>query len=358
MQLVTLWKVPTLILCHNIDTVIQMKREFLKRTNIKSEHISSLCSKTKDVPWVLVDITTHAWYKKNAKSRAGLYRAIIYDECDYNISYPYARDYDSAMTTALIRSDADIMFGLSGTPFKQESGEAGVTLLFGDLLYMPDQALNWYNMLPNIKRILYQNQTQYLFETWPQLRSAMYNDEIRFNSQINYINENKAKYNLLLFENVKECELYYEKLKSKSKDVDADKQSDIYLLHWQLGTTRYNQEFGGLSECRDNHRWFTIVATADKIWRGVDIPEIDTIFLFFPAKFKGTIVQAVGRALRYSPEKKDVIIHDWCDLPLLGKQARERKKAYLEEYGATVKIDDFKLLQPVDGNKNLHNWNM
>jgi superfamily II DNA or RNA helicase len=44
------------------------------------------------------------------------------------------------------------------------------------------------------------------------------------------------------------------------------------------------------------------------------------------------VVQAVGRALRKYPGKKDVHIFDWCDLPLLKKQQVERLKDYQKEY--------------------------
>jgi superfamily II DNA or RNA helicase len=77
---------------------------------------------------------------------------------------------------------------------------------------------------------------------------------------------------------------------------------------------------------------FTIVWTIDKMGRGVDIPPIDTLFMFSPVRFRWTVVQAVGRALRKFPGKTDVHIFDWCDLPLLKKQQQERLKDYQKEY--------------------------
>jgi superfamily II DNA or RNA helicase len=82
----------------------------------------------------------------------------------------------------------------------------------------------------------------------------------------------------------------------------------------------------------DDWTGFTIVWTIDKMGRGVDIPPIDTLFMFSPVRFRWTVVQAVGRALRKYPGKTDVRILDWCDMPLLKKQQTERLKDYQKEY--------------------------
>lgn len=134
---------------------------------------------------------------------------------------------------------------------------------------MPEQQDNGYNMIPNIRRILYQNPSRYLFETWPQLRVAMYEDELRFKYQINYIHETSRKYNLVLFENVKECELYYEELKREPSNVEPqakgatastspatsrDYGRNIVLLHGQLGTKEYKKQLQQLHSYRESAR--------------------------------------------------------------------------------------------------------
>ena len=81
----------------------------IKYSNIKETDIGILTSKKKinlDAP---ILVTTHAGFQKNWASFAGKYPQIIYDECDYNISYPYRVDYEHCMTTALIMSDAEVM---------------------------------------------------------------------------------------------------------------------------------------------------------------------------------------------------------------------------------------------------------
>jgi predicted helicase len=88
---------------------------------------------------------------------------------------------------------------------------------------------------------------------------------------------------------------------------------------------------------------YIIVWTSDMMWRWVDIPSIDTIFFYCALKFKWTIVQAVGRCLRKTEDDKAPVVVDWCDVPLLNKQMRERVKAYRLEYWKDVLISKIKI---------------
>ena len=73
-----------------------------------------------------------------------------------------------------------------------------------------------------------------------------------------------------------------------------------------------------------------LVATASFIGEGFDCPPLDTIFLAFPIKFKGSIVQYVGRILRSTPGKARVIVHDYVDVevPVLARMYNERIRGY------------------------------
>jgi superfamily II DNA or RNA helicase len=73
-----------------------------------------------------------------------------------------------------------------------------------------------------------------------------------------------------------------------------------------------------------------LVATASLLGEGFDCPPLDTLFLAFPIKFKGSVVQCVGRILRPTATKALVEVHDYVDVrvPVVARMHDERRGAY------------------------------
>jgi len=72
-----------------------------------------------------------------------------------------------------------------------------------------------------------------------------------------------------------------------------------------------------------------ILATFQMAQEGLDIPDLDTLFLVTP---KGDVVQAVGRILRKHDGKKAPMVIDILDndIPLCVSLAKKRAKQYRE----------------------------
>lgn len=167
----------------------------------------------------------------------------------------------------------------------------------------------------------------------------MVNDPVRLQKQITAIEKYKWNYTVVLAELVQEVEILVELLQNLLKDTDIT----IIKLHGQLKTTELREQQQALAVARENKTSYLIVGTIDMMGRWEDIPELETIFLFAPVKFEGTVVQAIGRWLRALPGKWEVAVYDWLDLPLLKKQAKLREKSYKSEYTTDVLIDKIKL---------------
>jgi len=94
--LIEYFKVPTLILCHNIKQAHDTYEKLQAFSNINTESDLSLCtSKTKETVTKFVTITTHTGFVRHFKEKyQDKFDQIIYDECDYNLSYPIRQEYD------------------------------------------------------------------------------------------------------------------------------------------------------------------------------------------------------------------------------------------------------------------------
>jgi superfamily II DNA or RNA helicase len=102
------------------------------------------------------------------------------------------------------------------------------------------------------------------------------------------------------------------------------------VLHGQMGKKARTAVLQQLDHSPGNERGFVLAATGSLLGEGFDCPPLDTLFLAFPIKFKGSVVQYVGRVLRPTADKTSVEVHDYVDgsVPVLGRMFQERRKAY------------------------------
>ena len=82
------------------------------------------------------------------------------------------------------------------------------------------------------------------------------------------------------------------------------------------------------------HVWISfadaVAASTARRGEGFDCPGLDTVFLVFPMKFKGRVVQYVGRVVRPYPEKTSIEVHHYVDsgVPVLAYTYPQRCVGY------------------------------
>jgi superfamily II DNA or RNA helicase len=102
-----------------------------------------------------------------------------------------------------------------------------------------------------------------------------------------------------------------------------------YLLTGDLGKKERTAIISQIQSMPPN-KDLLIVATSQYLGEGFDCPQVDTLFLAFPVKFRGKLIQQVGRILRSHEGKTNARVYDYVDkqVPILNQMYYERAKAY------------------------------
>lgn len=302
-----------LVLAHSVKTANELAQKFTEFCGMKAGMIGG---GKKDVKFP-VTVCTHDSFVA-AGGKIGDFATIHYDEADFNLS--------PKMVSALCCSGARALYGYTGTPYRKDLDQKDMQKVFGESISSAEAAADpkkGYNITPEIRIVKYRNPTPYAFLRFDELKTQMVQDQTRLGHQIGYalcVMAEGRKCGLILTERVDEAAAYFEKLKEAGVNTCL-----------VTGATKDSEDVLGISAVASYGG--VIVGTVGKMARGADIPAVDTVFLFAALHFRGTVVQAVGRALRNYPGKTGALIVDWNDLPILYRQGYERRKAYSSEYG-------------------------
>lgn len=104
---------------------------------------------------------------------------------------------------------------------------------------------------------------------------------------------------------------------------------DVLVMHGQMGKKARSAVRQKLDQPTGQDHGLVLAATASLLGEGFDCPPLDTLFLAFPIRFKGSVVQYVGRVLRPKADKTSVEVHDYVDtlVPVLARMHHERRMA-------------------------------
>lgn len=315
MQIASYFNIPALILCHNQKTVLEMEEKF--KTFTDYEPWIYYATKKNIKPVTIVTMRSYIDSMNEFKKKSPFYGfpLIIHDECDYSLS--------KKMIEALCYSDAEYHYAMTGTPYTKDFSTEQLEKIFWKLIVVPET--DKYNITPSQVFVhRYKASYQYVYENWAEQREQYLLNDHRTDFMIKLIEYYKEWRNcsLILTERRQEAQILKDKLEKNGHTV--------WLIH---GDTKPDDD-NILIEQLMKGDIKLLIGTNGKMQRWVDIPIIDTVFLFSPILFQWAVVQAVGRALRNHPDKSNVILIDFSD-DESARQRYQRVSAYKKEYNLT-----------------------
>ena len=321
MQMVDHFRECVVILTHNLATLYEMKEKF---KNVCGVDIWEFHGAKKIIKPITV--STHSSFMKNWKTLKDKMRfsQIIFDEADSSVS--------DKMLTAIIKFDPSSLFWMTWTPKRTELDWNDLQLIYGKIIKCEGQINNWYKILPDIVRLKYNTKVCSYEDHWDMKAQLMWEKE-RIEKQILFIIES------IVFEDVKYWLLLVERREEESQEYYnlLSPHINCVLINWH---TKKEDDLKNIQFIKQN--WWIIVGTLKKVWRWVDIPFLDWVFIFFQNHFYSLVVQAVWRWLRSYPGKNKITLYDWIDVPISSKSAATRLQSYRQEY-PWCKITDFNI---------------
>lgn len=311
---ITIWlinnyKCSTLIVTPTKKLLNEMKDRIVEYTNY--------------IPWI------YCWEEKNIKHitiatttsfvkdihNLSWFNMVIIDECDTKISTNFIY--------AICHCNCEILVWMTWTPKRQDLNRNDL-----ELIYWPHKKFWEYQVLPNkIIQHEYQRSTKELYNFWREFRMENNLYLTRRAYQFNTYRRNKI---FQLIEILKEKSFLTLILVDTKEEVEKISEHFRTALVITWDTKIVDDE---IWIRRLKKYWWIIIWTRQKIWRWVDIPQIDNVVVASPVKFESTVIQAIWRALRHCEWKKPVeinIINDnsW----VFRNQGDEQAKVCEKEY--------------------------
>ncbi len=323
---VTRLKQPTLVMTNTIELAKQMIANFVKFTNKEEDEIGFIGSGIWKIRGITVCIlqTMARLSKTQYRFLNNSFGQIIVDECHI---IPAVTFYD-----VITRLNAKYKFGFSATPEREDGLTPVINWATGPQIC--ELSLNDVKdkiLIPTIRKI----KTNYYFPLWSSDEYAAMVDDLIEDVQRNKlildtIDEYKGKQMVALTTRVKHATFLSEQLNKRGHKTE-------YLVSRLPHPTKKGKfqampkkQRAAVIENLNSGKTRIIVSTFSLFSTGIDIINLEVLFLAGPTRSEIKLKQSIGRIMRKALVKKTPEIVDFRDMQvdLLKSQAYARNRIY------------------------------
>lgn len=302
---------PTLILCHTKELLYQWRDRIESFLGIEPGLIGD--GKFKIQP-ISVGVINTA--RKHLDELPLYFGQIIVDECHRTCS---------AMFTEVVQAfDCRYMLGLSATPYRRDGLTRLIYLTLGDKVHQVDSKElrnNGATLSPEVIRR--ETSFRYAYEDdYQEMLTALTEDQDRNQLIVNDVIRQSKKGNevcLVVSDRVAHCQAL------------ADMLDNAGLWIEVLTGQTPKRERERIVQDVQTGRVDVLISTVQLLGEGYDCKKLSSLFLASPIKFKGRLLQVVGRILRPADGKRPIVF-DYQDVRVgvLKHQAKCRECALSE----------------------------
>jgi superfamily II DNA or RNA helicase len=311
LYMITVRKQPTLIIVHSKELLYQWQERI-------KQFLGYDCGLVGDGKTVIKDITVGIIQsvKNNMDDLKDRFGHVICDEVH--------RSPATTWTSVLDRISAKYLLGLSATAYRNDGLGSVMNAFIGPKIHVVDKTILQENKSVLKPKIVKINTGFYAFyESYTKLISDIVNDKSRnkliVRTALEYFKQANRQF-LIVSDRVSHCVEIADQLEAAgitvavlSSDVPKGERQDIV-------------------QDVNKGRIKALIATTQLISEGFDAPNLHALFITTPIKYKGKLVQVVGRILR-PEEGKTAVLFDFRDdsVKMLQRMGLERDKTYRRE---------------------------
>ncbi len=306
-------KQPALILVHRkqlFDQWIERIQNFLK---IPKKEIGQIGNqKNKTGKHITVAMIQSLARRKDYEDIANAFGTIIIDEC-HHIPAKSFRE-------AIIKFNAYYLYGLTATPQRKNNDQKLIFVYIGNILHRLDQ--HEYLKEKNIKTEINVMETglyapfDYKIDNYETISNILIHDTKRNSIILSDIenNANRFKSILILSERKAHVELLNLYLKEKFETI---------TIH---GDDSAGSRKSKIEQIKQGH-FKIIISTGQYFGEGIDLNNLECLFIVYPFAFKGKLIQYIGRIQR---SEKPPVIFDYRDskIDYFEKMFKQRNRYY------------------------------